>query len=75
MRSTEDEMTYYGKRYIIPDWDAHGNHQMFYRQSDGTWMDTYNERERSQEWIDEHIAPYFRPAPDDISLVEYLKTR
>jgi hypothetical protein len=65
---------YYGKRYIIPDWDAQGNHQMLYRQSDGSWMDTYNECERSQSWIDEHIAPYFKLAPSDISLVDYLKT-
>lgn len=62
----------YGDRYIIPNWDAKGNHQMFYRQCNGTWMDTYNEVERSQEWIEEHIAPYFKKAPNDVSLVEYL---
>lgn len=63
----------YGVRYIIPDWDAKGNHQMFYKQPDGTWMDTFNECERSQKWIDLHIAPYFKLAPEDISLIDYLK--
>lgn len=69
------EKQYYGKRYIIPDWDANGNHQMFYLQSDGTWMDTFNEITRTQSWIDKHIAPYFKLAPENISLVDYLKEK
>jgi len=63
---------YYSQRYIIPNWSG-ANHQMFYKQSDGTWMDTYNEVTRSQAWIDEHIAPYYKQAPEGISLIDYLK--
>jgi len=68
------KVTRYGKRYIIPDWDAKGNHQMFVKQEDGTWLDTVNEVYRSQAWIDEHIAPYFKPAPDDKDLLTILNT-
>jgi len=66
-------MPYYGKRYIIPNWYK-GSHQMYYKQSDGTWVDTFNECERSQAWIDEHVAKYIQPAPDDISLTDFLKS-
>jgi hypothetical protein len=71
---TMTKKPYYGVRYIIPDWDGRGNHQMYYRQSNGTWMDTFNECERSQAWIDEHVAKYIQPAPDDISLIDFLNS-
>lgn len=57
----------YNRRYIIPDWDSKGNHQMFVQQEDGTWLDCIEEVYRSQAWIDRHIAPYYKLAPSNIA--------
>jgi hypothetical protein len=72
LHDRSDTMKHYGKRYIIPNWDGKGNHQMYYCQSDGTWVDTFNECERSQEWIDSHVAKYVHEAPENVSLMDFL---
>jgi hypothetical protein len=65
----------YNRRYIIPDWDAKGNGQMFVQQEDGTWLDTFNETTRTQNWIDQHIAPYFKLAPSNVAtLNEFMQS-
>lgn len=65
--------TCYSKRYYIPDWDDKGNCQTFIEQPDGTWLDGINETYLPASWIDEHIAPYFKLAPEGMSLEDYMK--
>lgn len=36
---------------IIPNWDDKGNQQMYVKQVDGTWIDCYNERYVTNEFV------------------------
>jgi hypothetical protein len=64
------EIRRYNRRYIIEGWDKQNRTQVFTQREDGTWRDKLAKADRSQAWIDEHIAPYFKLAPSPLKLLE-----
>lgn len=67
------EVKGYNRRYIIPDWNASGETQIFvYAEELAAWYDTICKCWRVQAWIDEHIAPYFKLAPSPRKMMDQI---